>query len=364
MFSSLAASLTALLSLGQLTLPTPTPAQPSTPVHPGPTATPTTQGQVHPGPVIGHPAPPPGQPGVKVGAAAPSAVAPPAQQMAEAKKMASLFTQAQQTLQPLQAAEQKYQPQANGKTPLALGERAQLGSAIASAINSLKQIRSSVPYDDLQQQLYQTSSQLTGKTKLPATAMQPLASAVQANKIYLQPQLVSNVSQAQQALQAGDDQRAALELKDASDALYSDIGLRPIDDALSSLTAAQQALQKNDTAGALQQLHGANQISEKLKLEAPLVPVRFELRAAADAANNHQHHHAQTLVQNAGDELRHLRGTIGTWQLRAQLDPMIVKVADLRRQLDAGQTPSGSNIANVAQQATAFQYNESFRTKK
>lgn len=354
----LAASVAALLSVStqiqtQATNPGPPPAAPSPGVHPGPTTQPKAPPpNTAPGPVLG-PRTPPTQTTAAVQA---GAVAPPDQQLAQARKMVELFTQAEQTMQALHQAEQKLSAQPTA--PLSAPDKTQLTASIQSAIAQLEQIRQSVPYNDLQQALYRTTAQLQAKQKLPASALQPLASAVQANRIYLQPQLIGSVGEAQGSLQAGDEQRAALDLKTASDALYNDVALHPIDQSLDNLAAAQKSLQGNNTAQLLKQLKAANQIDEKLKLEGPLVPVRFELRAAADAAGNQKHQEAQTLVQDAGDQLRHLRGTIGTWQLRAQLDPLIQKVANLRAELDAGKTPSPADIQQVAQQATAFQYNE------
>jgi hypothetical protein len=138
----------------------------------------------------------------------------------------------------------------------------------------------------------------------PSEAYAPIAAVVTENQTYLDPDVVANVEKAKSQAQAGNSRAAEESLRLARQKLVSDVALLPIEDAYSRVVAARDELQAGRRENALQLLQNVPVVIAQVQASAPLVPARFDLRAAAAAAEEDNWQRAEQLVGQAGKQLQ------------------------------------------------------------
>lgn len=185
----------------------------------------------------------------------------------------------------------------------------------------------------------------------PQTFVVPVTAEIENQSVYMDPRVAAGFEKAAQSMQKGDQQAAQKQMQLAYQQLVADIALLPIEEAYARVSAAQQELNEGNTQRALRMLQQVPVITEQIRISAPLVPVRFNLRAAALAAQHGQWDTAQTLVNDATQILTRVEGSDATTQqLQQQLRPMLQQAQRLQKQMEQGKKPQPSALRQLANQ--------------
>jgi hypothetical protein len=136
----------------------------------------------------------------------------------------------------------------------------------------------------------------------------PLAHRVEAEALFLDPDVVRAIGDAEKQLEGGQRAEAFASLARARNRLAQDIGAPLVDTASHHLAEAEDALKKGNLVHAGELLVPIGPALEQVRLRAPLVPVRFDLRAAAASAELGDWERARRFVQRAATRLEALQG--------------------------------------------------------
>ena len=183
------------------------------------------------------------------------------------------------------------------------------------------------------------------------TELAPLVAEVQRLAVYLDPEVVARVREAQQRANAGDQQGAFDSLRMARQALAADIALLPVEDAYARVAAARAELQRGQVEFAQRLLASVPIAIARLEASAPLVPIRFDLRAAAAAAEQGSWERARMFVGRASNHLQALRSFAGVEEpgFARAISSLTERVNTLQQRIAAGARPSPGEIRDLAQ---------------
>jgi hypothetical protein len=135
----------------------------------------------------------------------------------------------------------------------------------------------------------------------------PLASRVESEALFLEPEVVSGIQRAEVSLGDGKRDEAFESLRNARERLFVDTATPLLDDAFRRLAASETALKKGDLSQAATLLSEAQPTLREVALRAPLVSVRFDLRAAAASADLGEWDRALRFVARATTRLEQLQ---------------------------------------------------------
>lgn len=178
----------------------------------------------------------------------------------------------------------------------------------------------------------------------------PLAATVRRRAVFLDPEVVAGVKQAEEQARQGNAEDASDELLLARSALVADVGLLPLDAAYARIVAARAELEAGRTATATRLLQDVPIALAEVTIASPMVPVRFDLRAAASAAEHGDWKRADALVRSAGarlDRIRRSQGERGS----QELDRLAEEVDRLRQRIASDEKPEPSRIRQLATRA-------------
>lgn len=181
--------------------------------------------------------------------------------------------------------------------------------------------------------------------------LRPLVSQIDEVAALVPPDVVARVQVAARAQRNQRSAEAAAALLEARETLMADLGLRSVEEvyARSRAAAAEIDAGRPDLARAL--LHRTIPVLAQWQAEAPLVPIRLNLRAAAHAAESRNWARAEVWLNNAAAEL-------GTVQANAprglsrQLAPLAAQLSWLQERLAAGKQPGPRQFRVLAKSAT------------
>jgi hypothetical protein len=189
----------------------------------------------------------------------------------------------------------------------------------------------------------------SGAAAMPAKMeMAPLMAEITSFEAYLDPKLVANVREAEKQAKGGDDEKAARTLRLARDTLMADLAFLPLDDAYSRVVAAETDLRAGRDADALRLLQNVPIVLERVQVSAPLVPVRFNLRAAAAAAEAGDWDTTKQLVSQATDQLETIVSAAPEG-VSSDLRPIEKKISALDERLSKGGKPKPKELRDLAQ---------------
>ncbi len=177
----------------------------------------------------------------------------------------------------------------------------------------------------------------------------PLAASVSTYQAYLDPDVAAGVKQAQERAREGDKQGAQDALRLARNRVAVDVAFLPVEEAYTRVLAAQQALDNNNMKEAKRLLRNVPVVISQVQISRPLVPIRFKLQAAAEAADAQNWSRARTLLKEANRDVQHLESIAGTTDLKSELTPIANQLKTLSQQAQAGQQVEASQIRELAQ---------------
>jgi hypothetical protein len=219
------------------------------------------------------------------------------------------------------------------------GSTAQAEGLLQQSANTLRALYENVPGRSVVNQMN------TAHTK---NDYAPLMTTLATEQVYLDPQVVANVKQAQQHQQAGNQQQAQQNLQLARDKMIADVALLPVEDAFSRVVAARSELQAGRTDNALELLNDLPLMLTQVQVSAPLVPVRFDLRAAADAAQHGDWSRATQLLDQADKQLQAVAAAGQGSKQASQLKPLVNRADQLSARADSKQKPRPREINALA----------------
>lgn len=214
------------------------------------------------------------------------------------------------------------------------------------AEKTLKTLSVSAPARQVVEKLGESLAQLHAEARDIDFA--PLIAQVRQQAVYLDPQVVANVEEAEKAYKQGDSKQAEDTLRLAQQSLVADVALLPVESAHARVLAAQLLLQRNDPAAASRMLGGLPITVTEVQISSPLVPVRFNLRAAAAAAEAKEWKAAENLLDTAAAQLQQLERSADGEAARL-IEPIADQAEKLQKQVDQGKQPKPQDLRNLAQ---------------
>lgn len=213
--------------------------------------------------------------------------------------------------------------------------------SLDAAANALRQLYDGVPGKQLM-------SALGGKGDID---LAPIFSTMRSTSVFVDPAVVAQVEEAKKRADKGDQAAAQEQLRLARSSLAADIALLPVESAYAYVVAAQSELRNGQTARATELLRNVPLVMEHVTMTAPLVPVRFDLRAAAAAAEANDWTRAGELVESAKQDLQQLASSpVADQQEQKMLQSLAKKVTDIDRRIDSGKKPQPREIRDLAKQ--------------
>lgn len=283
------------------------------------------------------------QPGTKAGQGSPSEQGSPSKQAPTAQQ-GSKTEQAQQVMAHADAA----------ISAIRRDDRSTANQLLGTMATTLRGLYEDVPGRKVLGQMGQAAQPAAGPSgaaggggaEQAAPGYVPLMAEIQTQSVYLDPQVVAKVEQAQKQAEGGDAQAAQQSLRLARDQMVADIALLPVEDAYSRVLAARAELEAGRKQNALQLLQNLPVVLAEVQVSAPLVPVRFNLRAAAAAAEAKNWERAQALLSQAETQLD---SVVSSGQGAKELRPIADKAEKIRTRMESGNKPKPREIRALAE---------------
>jgi hypothetical protein len=144
------------------------------------------------------------------------------------------------------------------------------------------------------------------KPALEAMDLAPLSATVSSYQEYLDPAVAAGVKQAQARAREGDAKGTEEALRLARNRVEIEVALLPVEEAYVRVLAAQQSLQSGNTKEAARLLRNVPIVISEVQISRPLVPIRFKLQAAAEAAEAQDWSRSRELLDEAGRDVQRL----------------------------------------------------------
>lgn len=191
---------------------------------------------------------------------------------------------------------------------------------------------------------------------LPSAAavdLKPLAAQIDAVSALVPPEVVARVQVAARAQRNQRSEEAAAALLEARQLLMSDLGLTWVEEAYARSRAAAAELEAGHPTLAQSLLNRTTTVLAQWQVEAPLVPIRLNLRAAARAAEDRNWAQAEVWVNQAAEELRIVQADAPAAMAR-RLAPLAGQLSSIQERLAAGKQPGPRQFRLLAQSASAI----------
>jgi hypothetical protein len=247
---------------------------------------------------------------------------------------------------------------------LARGDKAAAKKALDQSGRALKKLYDAPELSVLLSQMDETIASIEGEDvdrggkagkagKQPKQAVErldlaPLSATVRRHRLYLDPAVTAGIDEAAAKARQGDARATADALRLARNRMAIDVAFLPVEHAYVRVLAAQQAIAGGDMKHARRILQEVPIVVAELQLEAPLVPVRFKLNAAALAAEEDNWERAQTLVREAAREVQAIEQATQGRPVARELSAFVDDVEQLGRQIGSESPPQPQEIRELA----------------
>ncbi len=212
--------------------------------------------------------------------------------------------------------------------------------ALAEAATELLQIYDAVPARDLLRLLWQADA---------VDELAPILAQAHQQAVYLDPEVVRSVDRADEKARTGDRAGAQENLVMAQRQLGEDVACAPIEDAYARVVAARAELRGGNSDRALRLLRQVPLVVDRVDVSAPMVPVRFSLRAAAAAAARGNWDQARTLVNQAAGALEQIASAPSASGVQNELKPVVSRARVLQKRFDSGRRVRPQQLHELAQ---------------
>lgn len=235
------------------------------------------------------------------------------------------------------------------------GDKTAAKSALNRSEQVLKRLYDTPPLQAMLNELDEAINALSGeKPALEALDLAPLSASVTSYQAYIDPDVVAGVNQAQQKQKQGDAKGTEEALRMARNRVAVDVALLPVEEAYVRVLGAQQALQKGDTQTASRLLSNVPIVVGEVQIRQPLVPVRFSLNAAAEAAEAKNWDRANALLNQANQQVQQLESAAKDPELKQELMPISNDLQRMTRQARAGTNLQPNQIRELAKRTRSI----------
>jgi hypothetical protein len=219
----------------------------------------------------------------------------------------------------------------------------QADAALAAAASDLRRIYDAVP-----------ARELLGLLSQPGAVddLATISSQAHQMSVYLDPEVVRNVDRAEEKTKAGDRSGAEENLATARKRLEADVATTPVENAYARVMAARAELRVGDSDRALRLLRDVPEVVDRVDVTAPMVPARFNLRAAAAAAEAGNWPEARNLVDQAAGTLEQISTAPSASNVQGKLQPMVERAKSLQRRFDQGRKPKPREMRDLARRTS------------
>jgi hypothetical protein len=214
-------------------------------------------------------------------------------------------------------------------------------AALDLAAGTLRQLYTAVPAGPVLNQLGSTE-----RAEPPDLA--PILAEVRSRAVWMDPDIVAELEQADRRLKKGDRVAAAAHLVAARRLLTADVALLPLEDAYARVQAARGELRDGHSDQARRLLRNVPLALARVEATAPLVPIRLGLRAAATAAERGEWDAARELVTRALRDLEQVAGSSPGQELERAIKPVVDRARTLQRRIVAGGKPRPKDLRDLA----------------
>ena len=221
-------------------------------------------------------------------------------------------------------------------------------TALDVAASNLHQLYNAVPAGPV---LSELGSNQPGKPMNLA----PVLGEMRSRSVWMDPEVVAGVEEAQKQLDKGNEEMAEEKLMLARQRLAADVALLPIEDAYARVQAARGELRDGRPQDAARLLRNVPLTIGHIQVAAPLVPVRFNLRAAATAAEEGNWDRAKELVNQANQGIQQMASAPAADQeFQKEIKPIAAKAKQLTTKLEKGGKPRPKEMRDLARQTRSL----------
>jgi len=235
------------------------------------------------------------------------------------------------------------------------GDKTAAKSALNRSEQLLKRLYDTPPLAAMMNEFDEAINALSGeKPAMEALDLAPLAASVRSYQAYIDPDVAAGVKEAQEKAKQGDAKATEDALRLARNRVAVDLALLPVEEAYVRVLGAQQALQKGDTKTASRLLSNVPIVVGEVQIRQPLVPVRFSLNAAAEAAEAKNWDRAQALLNQANQQVQQLESLAKDPALKQELMPISNDLQRMTRQARAGTNLQPNQIRELAKRTRSI----------
>ena len=235
------------------------------------------------------------------------------------------------------------------------GDKTAAKSALDRSEQVLKRLYDTPPLAAMMNELDEAINALSGeKPALETLDLAPISASVTSYQAYIDPDVVAGVNQAQQKQKQGDAKGTEDALRMARNRVAVDVALLPVEEAYVRVLGAQQALQKGDTKTASRLISNVPIVVGEVQIRQPLVPVRFSLNAAAEAAEAKNWDRAHALLNQANQQVQQLESAAKDPELKQELMPISNDLQRMTRQARAGTNLQPNQIRELAKRTRSI----------
>lgn len=193
--------------------------------------------------------------------------------------------------------------------------------------------------------------QQTRESTAPATDIDlaPLMAKVTRFQAFVDPEVRAHVKDAQRRADEGDAQGAEEALRLARNRVAVEMAFVPIEAAYTRVLAAQRVLDQGKPEEAAKFLEDVPIVVSQVRISQPLVPIRFKLHAAAEAAEAGNVERSQQLLSQVDKDMQELvRLASDDEQLRSKLSQIGEDIEQLTQRAREGAEPNAQEIRAIA----------------
>jgi hypothetical protein len=165
---------------------------------------------------------------------------------------------------------------------------------------------------------------------------------------YVDPEVTAGIEQARDRAKQGDAKGTEEALRLARNRVAIDMAFLPVEEAYVRVLGAQQALQTGDKETAARLLRTVPIVVSEVQISTPLVPIRFKLHAAAEAAEAKDWAQSRQLLTEANQQVQDLEKLAKDTQLSSELTPIADDLERISQQAKGGTNPAPDQIRQLA----------------
>ena len=232
---------------------------------------------------------------------------------------------------------------------LARNEKSAAKSALAKSEKALARLYDTRPLKAFINEIDEAiQSVRSGKQELRALDLAPISASFRSYESYMDPEVLAGIDKARERARQNDAKGAEEELRKVRDRVAVEVALLPVEEAYVRVLAAQQALQNKQPKVAAGLIRNVPIVVSEVQVSRPLVPIRFKLHAAAEAAESGNWQQAQKLVREVNQDMQRLEGVAETSTFKTELAQIGDDIERLSERMQQGTRPQANQLRELA----------------